>query len=57
MLYLLQRDAHEELSPAAEPLLVGSLQTAHHLQVQDLQIKPVSLWLGCGLQLRNRDHY
>ena len=44
--FLLQRDAHEELSPPAESLLVGSLQTAYHLQLQDLQIKNVSLLAG-----------
>lgn len=44
--FLLQRDAHKELLPPAESLLVGSLQTAHHPQLQDLQIKNVSLLAG-----------
>lgn len=45
MLFLLQRDAHEEPSPPADSVLTGSHQTAHHLQLQDLKMKHVGLWV------------
>lgn len=49
MCFLLQRDACGELLPPSESLLVGSLQTPHHLRLQDLQVQNVGL--GCQLEL------
>lgn len=39
VLFLLQRDACEESTAAADSLLAESLHTAHHLQLQDLQLE------------------